>query len=159
MRVVALVNSASRLLLQVIQRALDAVLAGEDATAAVRAFAAHSATAFASPSSSPSSSPPPPPPPPPPHVAVQVRNRLWRLEASKLNGESNAPARVVECMGRWVPNSTAAVFFTADDDSLYPAADHHFGARLRTFEGSVYAPWSMGGKVDTASLGEKEELA
>ena len=73
---------------------------------------------------------------------MQVRNRLWRLEASKIKDEGNTPKRIVECMSKWVPRETA-VFFTADDDSLYPAARTKFGEKLREQTGNVFMPWSQ----------------
>ena len=100
---------------------------------------------------------------PEPYVGVQVRNRLWTLEASKLAlgpGESKPRnnARVIECMDLWVP-AGVRVFFTADDDKLYPLARDRWGGRLRTHTGGVYMPWSRGGKVDAASLGKEDEAA
>jgi hypothetical protein len=109
-------------------------------------------------------------------VAVQVRMRLWRLEAQKAQLSAKgreaaaypegaarlrlepvaSPARVVSCMGQWVPPGRP-VFFTADETELYGAAARAWGPRLLVHEGGVYQPWQRGGKVDAASLGATEE--
>ena len=95
-------------------------------------------------------------------VGVQVRNRLWRLEAINaqppLRGAAAANGRVLECMGRYVPPD-ASVFFTADDDTFYAPAAVRWGARLIKHDGGVYAPWSAGGKVDASQLTEEAEVA
>jgi len=93
------------------------------------------------------------------HVAVQVRNRLWGIEASKLKGAKTSAERVVQCMGRWVPADAKLVFFTADDDNLYPAAQKEWGGRFRSAEGAVFSPWSRGGHVNASLLGVAEERA
>lgn len=88
-------------------------------------------------------------------IGVQVRNRLWKLDA--LKGGVASPGRMMSCLDRWVP-PRVPVFFTADDDALYAPARQHWGARLLTDEGGkVYEPWSRGGKVDAATLGEDAE--
>jgi hypothetical protein len=61
-------------------------------------------------------------------------------------------------MARYVPRD-AAVFFTADDDSFYPTAKKRWGERLLTSGAGVFKPWSSGGKVDPASLGDADEAA
>lgn len=96
------------------------------------------------------------------HVGVQVRNRLWIAERYKSPSPAGIPSpageRILHCMERYVPPG-ATIFFTADDDSLYPLAAKRWGARLRTTDGGVYLPWSRGGKVDAASLGDAERRA
>ena len=95
--------------------------------------------------------------PRPGYFAVQVRNRLWRQEAIKLRA-SNAASRVVGCLGRWVPPD-ADVFFTADEDELYPHARELWGERLTEQSGGVYAPWAAGTAVTADSLGDGEREA
>ena len=41
-----------------------------------------------------------------PYLVVQVRNRLWRIEAASIKGETNAPKRIIECMSAWVPQGS-----------------------------------------------------
>ena len=89
-------------------------------------------------------------------LAVQVRNRLWRQEAMKLRAP-NAASRVVGCLGRWVRD--ADVFFTADEDELYPHARELWGERLTEQSGGVYAPWAAGTAVTADSLGDGEREA
>ena len=72
-------------------------------------------------------------------------------------GASNTAERIIGCMARWVPEGSP-VFFTADDDTLYPAARRRWGDLLRSHEGNVFDPWSKGGKVDVRTLGEKDEV-
>lgn len=102
-----------------------------------------------------------------PYYGVQVRNRLWLMEKTKLPGgrlpasgrpADTSPARVVECMSRYVPPG-ASVFFTADDGALYAPARARWGERLLSVEGGVFMPWSRGGKVDASTLGEEDERA
>ena len=72
--------------------------------------------------------------------------------------QSQQPSRVLECMEWFVPPH-ATVFFTADEDSFYAPAKARWGERLRTVDGGVFMPWSRGGKVDAATLGDGEEEA
>jgi hypothetical protein len=95
------------------------------------------------------------------HVGVQVRNRLWKLEALTKKAPAGRPtsgARVLECMDRWVPPH-ARVFFTADDDSLYALAKARWADRLLLHPGTVYEAWSRGSKVDAATLEDRDEMA
>lgn len=93
-----------------------------------------------------------------PYYAVQVRNRLWRVEAMKAAVQQPSPERIIGCMNMYVPRD-AAVFFTADEDSLYAPARRRWDSRLIEFEGGVFMPWSKGGKVDAATLGDDDERA
>jgi len=93
------------------------------------------------------------------YVAVQVRNRLWRIEAMGQPAFSNTASRVVGCLGRWVPTSAVKVFFTADDDSLRPAAKQLWAGRLIEIQGGVYEHWSRGGKVEREQLADSDEEA
>ena len=101
------------------------------------------------------------------HVGVQVRNRLWTAERYKIQNPGGIPGagsvaataeRVLYCMDRYVPPH-ATVFFTADEDHFYAVAKRQWGTRVRTVEGGVFMPWSRGGKVDAASLGDAEQEA
>jgi hypothetical protein len=95
-------------------------------------------------------------------VGVQVRNRLWTQEQHQPPAAGEAKPRtlerVLECMDIWVP-PRARVFFTADDDRLYPLARTRWGGRLLTHTGGVFMPWSRGTRVDASSLGEDDEAA
>ena len=61
----------------------------------------------------------------------------------------------VSCL---VLSQSPLVFFTADEDIFYPAAKKKWGeARLRTFDGGVFMPWSRGGKVDASTLNDGDQ--
>ena len=100
------------------------------------------------------------------YYGVQVRNRLWHMERTKLPGgrlpdgrpADVSPGRVVQCMSLYVPPD-ATVFFTADDDALYRPAKALWGARLLSVDGGVFMPWSRGGKVEASTLGADDEQA
>ena len=53
----------------------------------------------------------------------------------------------------------ADVFFTADEDELYPHAREQWGERLTEQSGGVYAPWAAGTAVTADSLGDGEREA
>jgi len=95
------------------------------------------------------------------HVGVQVRNRLWRIEAQQLKGlKTSDAAGILACMAKWVPpEEYVPVFFTSDDDDFYPAARKLWGSRLREQSGEVYGPWSRGGAQSAEKLDEDDENA